>query len=163
MTTAGYISSLFASDLPTPPPPRKVSFTTGSTDPVEPETSSWSDSKEPTAKKAAKTADKKSKANTKSILAVTDTGAAPSSKAGKYKVHIAALRSRAEAEALAQKLVTEHAADLSNHIPTVDETVIGSMGTFYRVRILGYASQDEPRGLCNKLRTSGLDCLVVTN
>jgi hypothetical protein len=48
-------------------------------------------------------------------------------------------------------------------VPTVDEAVIGSMGTFYRVRINGYASQDEPRSLCNKLRTSGLDCLVVTN
>jgi hypothetical protein len=82
---------------------------------------------------------------------------------GKYKIHIAALRSQAEAEALAQKIETQHAADLDNHVPTVDKKVIGSMGTFYRVRIEGYASKDEPSGLCDKLRTSGLDCLVVTN
>jgi hypothetical protein len=73
------------------------------------------------------------------------------------------MRSRADAEALAQRLIAQHGADLDNHVPTVDEAVIGSMGTFYRVRIGGYASQEEPRGLCNKLRTSGLDCLVVTN
>jgi cell division septation protein DedD len=84
-------------------------------------------------------------------------------KPGKYKAHIAALRSRAEAEALVQKLSTEHASDLGNHVATVDETVIGSMGTFYRVRVVGYNTQDEPRNLCNKLRSSGLDCLVVTN
>ncbi len=82
---------------------------------------------------------------------------------GKYKIHIAALRSKAEAEALAQKLVAEHGSELGNHVPVVDSTVIGSMGTFYRVRIAGYASQEEPRSLCNKLRSSGLDCLVVTN
>ena len=117
---------------------------------------------EPSAGSSAKTADKKSKSGVKSIM-VAENKTAPVGKNTNYKVHIAALRSRAEAEALAQKLVSEHASDLANHVPTVDETVIGSMGTFYRVRISGYSSQDEPRGLCNKLRTSGLDCLVVTN
>ena len=73
------------------------------------------------------------------------------------------MRSKADAEALAQKLSSQHGADLASHTPTVDEAVIGSMGTFYRVRVGGYATQEEPRGLCNKLRTSGFDCLVVTN
>jgi len=157
MSTAGYISSLFASDLPKPPAPRRVSITTGSTESAEPETSSWSDSKAPT----SKAAEKKSKAGNKSIVVAENRASA--AKSTKYKVHIAALRSRAEAEALAQKLAAEHAVDLASHVPTVDEAVIGSMGTFYRVRISGYSSEDEPRRLCNKLRTSGLDCLVVTN
>ncbi len=82
---------------------------------------------------------------------------------GKYKLHIAAVRSRAEAEAMAQKLAQAHGAELASRTPTVDEAVIGSMGTFYRVRVGGYANVDEPRGVCNKLRTSGFDCLVVTN
>lgn len=88
---------------------------------------------------------------------------APQVKGGKYKVHIAAVRSRAEAEALAQKLVQQHGAVLMSRTPTVDEAVIGSMGTFYRVRVGSFANADEPRGLCNTLRTSGYDCLVVTN
>jgi hypothetical protein len=82
---------------------------------------------------------------------------------GKFKIHIAALRSKPQADALAQKLLAEHGAELGNHVPIVDSAVIGSMGTFYRVRIGGYATQDEPRSLCDKLRSSGLDCLVVTN
>ncbi len=82
---------------------------------------------------------------------------------GKYKIHIAAVRSRAEAEALAQKLTAQNGAALKNRAPVVDEAVIGSMGTFYRVRVGSYATADEPRGVCNTLRTSGFDCLVVTN
>ncbi|MGQ0456357.1 MAG: SPOR domain-containing protein [Hyphomicrobium sp.] len=82
---------------------------------------------------------------------------------GKYKLHIAAVRSRAEAEAVAQKLTQSVGGALSSRQPTVDEAVIGSMGTFYRVRVGGYANPEEPRGVCNKIRTSGFDCLVVTN
>ena len=88
---------------------------------------------------------------------------APAVTGGKYKVHIAALRSRPEADALAQKIAQQHAAALNNRAPTVDEAVIGSMGKFYRVRIGSYATADEPRGLCNTLRNSGYDCLVVSN
>lgn len=64
---------------------------------------------------------------------------------------------------MAQKLTQAHGTELASRTPTVDEAVIGSMGTFYRVRVGGYANVDEPRGVCNKLRTSGFDCLVVTN
>lgn len=84
-------------------------------------------------------------------------------KGGKFKLHIAALRSRAEADALAQQIAAKHGGDLAARSPTVDEAVIGSMGTFYRVRVGSYANPDEPRGVCNKLRNSGFDCLVVTN
>jgi tetratricopeptide (TPR) repeat protein len=127
--------------------------TTASTAPAGsvPETSSWSNA---TVVNEGHSASKPS-----AVVAAKTTKATK----GKYKVHIAAMRSRADAEALAQRLIAQHGADLDNHVPTVDEAVIGSMGTFYRVRIGGYASQEEPRGLCNKLRTSGLDCLVVTN
>jgi SPOR domain len=83
--------------------------------------------------------------------------------AGKYKLHIAAVRSRAEAEALAQKLASQQGAALKSRTPVVDEAVIGSMGTFYRVRVGSFANAEEPRGVCNTLRSGGFDCLVVTN
>jgi tetratricopeptide (TPR) repeat protein len=158
----GFFSNMFGGGPSTPAPegaaPPAASVMTASTTPAE--TSSWNNAtivaaggstknKAPKAEKVALATESKPK----SVVATK----------GKYKIHIAALRSRAEAEALAQQLVTQHGADLSNHVPTVDEAVIGSMGTFYRVRIGVYASQEEPRGLCNKLRSSGLDCLVVTN
>ncbi len=157
----GFFSNMFGGGTPaaTVPAQPPATVTTASTSAVEPETSSWSNSTVVTDGSTTKKAGKKHV----QVAAVTPAAAAPVARQGKYKVHIAALRSRAEAETLAAQLVAQHGADLANHAPTVDEAVIGSMGTFYRVRVGGYASQDEPRGLCNKLRTSGLDCLVVTN
>jgi hypothetical protein len=152
----GFFSNIFGGSASAPPadPQASAGVTTASTGAVA-ETSSWTNATVVNEGSSAKSTAKTQK---------TATAAKPArATKGKYKIHIAAVRSRAEAESLAQQLVAQHGADLDNHVPTVDEAVIGSMGTFYRVRINGYASQEEPRGVCNKLRTSGLDCLVVTN
>lgn len=153
----GFFSNMFgggSSSAPAAEAQAPAGVTTASTGAVA-ETSSWSNATVVN-EGAAKSTGKSHKV---AAAAATPTRATK----GKYKIHIAAVRSRAEAEALAQQLIAQHGAELDNHVPTVDEAVIGSMGTFYRVRINGYASQEEPRGLCDKLRTSGLDCLVVTN
>jgi len=83
--------------------------------------------------------------------------------AGKIKLQVAAVRSRSEAEALAGLLVGRHGGQLGGRKPEVDETVIGSMGTFYRVRLGPFANEQEPGHLCNELRADGFDCLVVTD
>jgi len=165
-SVSGFFSNIFGGGSSAPAAaPQPAAVTTASTAHVAPETSSWSNSTVVNEGKARPdTAQKAVKRHTQTAaIAPIAPPVRVAKTSGKYKVHIAALRSRAEAEALAQKLVANHGADLGDHAPTVDEAVIGSMGTFYRVRVGGYASQDEPRGLCNKLRTSGLDCLVVTN
>ncbi len=59
-------------------------------------------------------------------------------------------------------VVGRHAEQLGGRQPEVDEAVIGSMGTFYRVRLGPYASAKEPEQLCVALRSDGFDCLVVT-
>ena len=86
---------------------------------------------------------------------------ARASPSGKYKLQVAAVRTRSEAEALAGLVVGRHAEQLGGRKPEVDETVIGSMGTFYRVRLGPYASANEPENLCVALRSDGFDCLVV--
>jgi tetratricopeptide (TPR) repeat protein len=162
-SVSNFFSNMFGGGTPAPPEASQqpASVTTASTSPVEPEVSAWSSATSVTgAHSEPAAAPQKAATHHSRKTAATSRKAKPR---GKYKVHIAALRSREDAEALAHKLVAQHAADLDNHTPTVDKAVIGSMGTFYRVRIGGYASADEPRSLCNKLRTSGLDCLVVTN
>ncbi|MFA5900692.1 MAG: SPOR domain-containing protein [Hyphomicrobium sp.] len=78
------------------------------------------------------------------------------------RLQVAAVRSRSEADALAGLLVGRHGPELGGRRPEVDEAVIGSMGTFYRVRLGPYASEKEPRQLCNALQSDGFDCLVVT-
>jgi cell division protein FtsN len=81
---------------------------------------------------------------------------------GKYRLQVAAVRSRSEAEAVAASLMQKYGGKLGPRRPVVDEAVIGSMGTFYRVRVGPYANAKEPQQLCGTLRTSGFDCLVVT-
>lgn len=81
---------------------------------------------------------------------------------GGIKLQVASVRSRSEADALAGLLVGRHGDELGGRRPEVDETVIGSMGTFYRVRIGPFANEREPQRLCNALKPDGFDCLVVT-
>jgi len=82
---------------------------------------------------------------------------------GAYRLQIATVRSRKEADAVAARLRNEHANVLSGRRLEVDETVFGNMGTFYRVRLGPYADVKEPKSFCDELRPKGYDCLVVTN
>jgi cell division septation protein DedD len=79
-----------------------------------------------------------------------------------YRLLVASVRSRSEAYALAVRLVSQHASALEGRKPEVQEAVIGSMGTFYRVRLGPYASSEESQQICGSLRATGFDCLVVT-
>jgi cell division protein FtsN len=92
----------------------------------------------------------------------TDAPAAAPITGGSIRLQVAAVRSRSEAEALAGLLVGRHAEQLGGRKPEVDESVIGSMGTFYRVRIGPYGNEREPQQLCTELKSDGFDCLIVT-
>ena len=92
----------------------------------------------------------------------TEKAAASREPSGKFRLQVAAVRSRSEADALAASLVEKHGSELGPRRPEVDEAVLGNMGTFYRVRVGPYADAKEPQQLCSGLRSSGFDCLVVT-
>lgn len=81
---------------------------------------------------------------------------------GKYRLQLASVRSREEADRLAQTVMAQHASQLGGAATEIDETVIGNMGTFYRVRVGPYADANEPRKLCTTLKPQGYDCQVVT-
>lgn len=81
---------------------------------------------------------------------------------GKYRLQVAAVRSRDEAGQVVSRLVQQHGSSLGPRQPVIDEAVIGNMGTFYRVRVGPYANAQEPGQLCAALRPQGFDCLVVT-
>jgi len=81
---------------------------------------------------------------------------------GKYRLQVASVRTRAEADLTVARLLTQYGGELDGRDPVVDEAVIGNMGTFYRVRVGPYANAKEPRQLCNTLQASGYDCVVVT-
>ncbi|MEQ1713744.1 MAG: SPOR domain-containing protein, partial [Hyphomicrobium sp.] len=81
---------------------------------------------------------------------------------GKFRLQVAAVRSRAEAEELALKLKQAHGSAIGGREPAIEQSVIGAMGTFYRVRVGPYADANEPRQLCARIKPDGFDCLVVT-
>lgn len=100
------------------------------------------------------------------VAAVAEPGRAPASSvggSGGIKLQVAAVRSRSEAEALAGLLEGRHREELGGRRPVVDQTIIGSMGTFYRVRVGPFSNEGEPQRLCNALKPDGFDCLVVTD
>jgi hypothetical protein len=85
----------------------------------------------------------------------------PSKGSGHFRIQIAAVRTQAEAKALVARVLREHAAALAAHEPQIDQTVMGNMGSFYRVLLGPFASAQETQNLCAKLKGSGLDCLVT--
>ena len=153
-----------------PPASAGAATTTGTLTPPPPEpaASSWnsttkaSSGVKPTAPPVA--AAPTPAAQTKVAAAPTSSAtAAPTVAEGKFRLQVAAVRSREEANAVAARLKKDFAKKIGGREPIIDEAAIGNMGTFYRVRVGPYASANEPRQLCITLRASaGFDCLVVT-
>ena len=93
--------------------------------------------------------------------AAMTTSALPAKPEGKFRIQVGMVRTQDEAQALAAKVMREHAAALAAREPQVDEAVVGNMGSFYRVRVGPFATQADGLAACAKLKGSGLDCLVV--
>jgi sporulation related protein len=164
-------SSSSSNDSPPPPPPDATPVTSTASlagnDTVEP-SAGWTTTEvgssplPPVTPPPAPAASASPAFDTKVAKAPPPPAAAPPASAGKYHVQVAAVRTREEAYALSVRLMSQHASELGGRRPSVEETVIGSMGTFYRVRLGPFASANEPENLCGSIRSSGFDCLVVT-
>ncbi|MEE8296819.1 MAG: SPOR domain-containing protein, partial [Hyphomicrobium sp.] len=170
------ITNLFtggASSSSQPAPSQSKNTDTTASIATKPETSSWTQTTQvaaaPPSAKPKKPAQVTTPFTTQ-VAAVTPPAVAvqpkkpkvTSAPSGKYRLQVAAVRSRSEADAVAARLMQKYGGKLGQRRPVVDEAVIGSMGTFYRVRVGPYANAKEPQQLCGTLRTSGFDCLVVT-
>ena len=87
---------------------------------------------------------------------------APARPEGRFRIQLGMVRTQDEAQSLAAKVKREHGPALASREPEVDQAVVGNMGSFYRVRVGPFATQQEGQAACAKLKGSGLDCLVVT-
>lgn len=166
-----FFSNLFSGGSSAPAPsataPSGGDVTTASTG-SQIATSSWNSSTQVDAAARAANAPKRTSQQRTAALqsaAVANDATAPASAPlkGKYKLQLAAVRSRAEAEQLAQRFAAKYGAKTGGRTPAIEEAVFGNMGTFYRVNIGPYASASEPDKLCQSVRSSGFDCLVVTH
>ena len=88
--------------------------------------------------------------------------AAPGSAGGPYRVQVATVRSNDEALGVAAMFQDRYGRELGNRSASVDQTVMGNMGTLYRVRIGPFATANESRRICDRLKGDGHDCMVVT-
>jgi cell division septation protein DedD len=81
---------------------------------------------------------------------------------GRFRIQLGMLRTEAEAQALSARVKREHPDALGPRAAEIDETVVGNMGSFYRVRVGPFASAQEGQAACAKLKGAGIDCLLVT-
>lgn len=164
-----FFSNLFSGGSQSSPAKEAASDVTTASTGAPSAVSAWNSATEVEAKRGkpapaavATPASKQTAALAPAPSSATDVAATPPAK-GKFKLQVAAVRSRAEAEKLAQRFVTEHGARAGGRTPAIEEAVFGNMGTFYRVNVGPFASQTEPDQLCKTMRGSGYDCLVVTH
>ncbi|MBI1386311.1 MAG: hypothetical protein GC150_15500 [Rhizobiales bacterium] len=87
--------------------------------------------------------------------------AKPAPRSGAFSLQVAALRSESEARELAARLMVKHQEVIGSYEASIEETLLGNMGTFFRVRVGPFASEQESLSVCQKLRRSQIDCFLV--
>jgi hypothetical protein len=78
-----------------------------------------------------------------------------------YRLQLAAVRTKAEAEELANRVREEEPAYLGQRTFEIVEDVYGNMGRFYRVRIGSFSEPTEALSICATLRDKRMDCMVL--
>ena len=81
--------------------------------------------------------------------------------AGTYRLQLAAVRTKAEAEEMMAKVREEEPAVLGQRNFEIVEDVYGNMGRFYRVRIGSFVEPTEALSICATLRDKRMDCMVL--
>ena len=79
-----------------------------------------------------------------------------------FALRLAAKRTSADAKTLAERIKREHAADLGSRSYTIDESVFGNMGKFYRANVGPFADLQGAKTLCASIRARGTDCEVIS-
>lgn len=158
--TGNFFSNLFGqSPKPSPQP-----ATAPAAAPVNAAVSSWS---EPTtsavAKKVQPAAQPKVKdAQVAAAGPAAAEGAAAAKSTSKIALQLGAVRSRDEAQAIAQRVKKEHGDAIGQRKYDITEAAFGAT-TFYRVRIGPFTDQVESQAICASIRSKGVDCMMVGN
>jgi cell division protein FtsN len=84
----------------------------------------------------------------------------PTAASGGYVLQIGAFKSRAEADAAWRTYQGKHAALLKGYGPDVQAADLGEKGTWYRLRIAGFADRDVAAALCDRLKADSGACFL---
>lgn len=143
------------SSAPQPAPPPKAAVVPSPV-PSQPSASSWSSTTEvrPTTVAMAPQAPVVTQSPPPPVAAPRPEG--------KFRVQLGLVRTESEAGAIAARVSGELATIFEARNASVDQAVVGNMGTMYRVRVGPYASANDGQAVCGRLKGTGLDCLVTS-
>ena len=79
---------------------------------------------------------------------------------GAYVLQIGAYKSQADADAAWKAYKAKHAALLSAYSDDIQQVDLGEKGTWYRLRISGFADKDMAGSLCDRLKADGGACFL---
>ena len=85
--------------------------------------------------------------------------AAPAA-AGGYVLQIGSFKSQADAATAWKAYQGKHAALLSGYSDNVQQVELGEKGTWYRLRVGGFADREVAAALCERLRADGGACIL---
>ncbi len=91
--------------------------------------------------------------------AATPAASKPAASGG-YVLQIGAYKSQADADAAWKVYKAKHSALLSAYSDDVQQADLGEKGTWYRLRIAGFADKDMASSLCDRLKTDGGACIL---
>jgi cell division protein FtsN len=100
------------------------------------------------------------KAPSPPVAATAPAQAAPAAASGAYVLQIGAYKSQAEADAAWRTYQGKHAALLLGFTQNVQQADLGAKGTWYRLRITGFAGKDGAVALCDRLKADGGACFL---
>jgi cell division protein FtsN len=86
--------------------------------------------------------------------------AAAAAPAGAYVLQIGAYKSQAEADTAWKTYQGRHAALLNGFSQNVQQADLGAKGTWYRLRIAGFANREGAVALCERLKADGGACFL---
>ena len=84
----------------------------------------------------------------------------PAAASGAYVLQIGAYTSQADADAAWKAYKAKHAALLTGYGPDVQKADLGEKGTWYRLRVAGFADKDVASGVCDRLKADGGACFL---
>lgn len=91
--------------------------------------------------------------------ASTPAAAKPAA-SGSYVLQIGAYKSQADADAAWKAYKAKHAALLGGYGDEIQQADLGEKGTWYRLRIAGFADKEMATSLCDRLKADGGACIL---
>lgn len=79
---------------------------------------------------------------------------------GGYVLQIGAFKSQAEAASAWKSYQAKHAALLSGYSDNIQQADLGEKGTWYRLRVGGFADKEVATALCDRLKADGGACML---